>query len=252
MLISKSPIRVLLAWFVHFFTALGAVIAIIAIEQIYKNNLKAAFLLLALAIIIDAVDGTLARLIDVKKYCPKIDGALLDNIIDFLTYVIVPAAMLIRIPSMNESHWQLPCMILIVIASCYQFCQTDAKTDDHFFKGFPSYWNIVLFYLYYWQTREGTNIIIIFSLVFLSFVPIKYIYPSRMQYISDNVYVRNFMLMATIIWGFATIALIFTYPQKMLWLNGLCIGYIFLYFIFSIYRTVYPIIVKPKNEIDNT
>jgi len=227
------------AWLVHAFTASGAVLGVLSLYEVYRGNILMAFLYIFLTILIDAIDGTLARLVEVKKYA-NIDGALLDNIIDFLTFVVVPAFMVLTM-NIVPLDWRIPCMIMIVLASCYQFTQPDAKTDDHFFKGFPSYWNIAIFYLFYWQTSHTTNIIAIIILTILTFIPIKYIYPSRMNYISHSKRVKSLMFGATIIWGVATFGLLFTYPEKAPILNIICIAYILLYFIFSLYRTLYPL-----------
>ncbi len=226
-------------WLVHIFTASGAVLGVLSLIAIARFEFKLAFILIAIIIFIDAVDGTLARQIDIKKHV-RIDGALLDNMIDFFNYALVPA-FFIAWSGVIPSFWNIPCIVAIVFAASYQFSQLDAKTEDHFFKGFPSYWNIAIFYIYYWQTLPITNVIIVFILCILSFVPIKYIYPSRMQYISNNYLVRVLMFIATLVWGAATIALLVTYPDKQPLLNAISIGYILLYFFFSLYRTIVPL-----------
>ena len=177
------------AYLVHVFTSLGAVLGVLALSAIYHHQIGLAFSYIAIAIIVDAIDGSLARMVDIKKLA-KIDGALLDNIIDFLNYAVVPAFFIMTIDGNGSVplHFKIPCMIMIIMASCYQFTQVDAKTDDHFFKGFPSYWNIVIFYLFYWQLNPMTNVYIITALTILSFIPIKYIYPSRMTHLSKNKY----------------------------------------------------------------
>ncbi|MCF6767528.1 CDP-alcohol phosphatidyltransferase family protein [Thiotrichales bacterium 19S11-10] len=238
----KYHAQKLYAYLIHGFTSIGAVLGVLALVAISNEHYQLAFAYMAISIIVDAFDGTLARMVDIKKLA-KVDGALLDNIIDFLNYAVVPAYFI-----MSTTHhgsvpeaWQIPCMIMIIMASCYQFAQVDAKTDDHFFKGFPSYWNIAIFYLYYWQFHPVTNLWIIAILTIFTFIPIKYIYPSRMTHVSHNKYLVIFMFTATVIWGIATILLLFTYPKQQLILNGICIGYILLYFIVSLYRTIKPL-----------
>lgn len=231
--------RTLYAWLVHIFTASGATLGILSLYEVHKGNMILAFLYLAITIIIDAIDGTLARLVNIKKYS-RLDGALLDNIIDFLTFVVVPCFIILTTTILSES-WRLPCIIMISLASCYQFTQPDAKTEDHFFKGFPSYWSIVVFYLYYWQTEHTTNTIIIITCTLLTFIPIKYIYPSRMNHISKSLTIKKLMFIGTLAWGAATLGLLFTYPEKMPILNFISIAYIIIYFLFSIYRTFSPL-----------
>ncbi|TNF65307.1 MAG: phosphatidylcholine synthase [Gammaproteobacteria bacterium] len=238
----KYRLQKLYAYLIHVFTSLGAVLGVLTLFAISKHQYELAFLYIAISIIVDAVDGSLARMVDIKALA-KIDGALLDNIIDFLNYAVVPAYF-IMIAQTNGSvphYWKIPCMVMIIMAACYQFTQVDAKTDDHFFKGFPSYWNIVIFYLFYWQLHPITNVFIIVILTIFSFIPIKYIYPSRMTHLSKNKYLVTLMFIATIIWGIATILLLVTYPKQQLILNGICIGYILLYFAVSVYRTLKPL-----------
>ena len=117
----------------------------------------------------------------------------------------------------------------------------DAKTSDHFFKGFPSYWNIVVFYLFFWQMTAWANLIIVFILSILSFVPIKYIYPSRMDYLAENYFPRLAMLVATMCWGGATIYLLWSYPKSNPVLVSISMGYMILYAVISFYRTWVPV-----------
>ena len=137
------------AWLVHIFTASGAVLGLIALWAIHERHFIAAFWLMGVTIIIDSVDGFLARRTQAKLVAPQIDGALLDNIVDYFTYVLVPAFFLL-VTKLLPSGWEFIAVSVLALASAYQFTQPEAKTDDHFFKGFPSYWNIVVFYLFFW------------------------------------------------------------------------------------------------------
>jgi phosphatidylcholine synthase len=175
---SPSLIRLILAWLVHLYTALGAVVGFLTILAIEQASFRQAFFLMALAVIIDSTDGTLARAARVAEVIPWFDGALLDEIVDYVNYVIVPALFLLRgnlLPP-QDALWLV---LLPLIASAYGFCQRDAKTADYFFLGFPSYWNVVAFYLYALQTPPWVNAFLILALSILVFVPIRYIYPSR-------------------------------------------------------------------------
>ena len=102
--------------------------------------------------------------------------------------------------------------ILITLASSYQFCQSDAKTDDHYFKGFPSYWNILVFYLFFLNLDPWANFAIVIALVALVFIPIKYIYPSR------TTFFPRLNLVATSLWTVAMVAILITYPNQPVWL----------------------------------
>jgi phosphatidylcholine synthase len=227
------------AWFVHLFTASGAVLGLLSIDAIYHHNYITLFWLVAIAVVIDAIDGTFARWIKVKSQLPLFDGALLDNIVDYLNYVIVPAVFLMIGPLL-PSNLRLLGAAMIVLSSAYQFCQAEAKTSDHFFKGFPSYWNIVIFYLYFWQSKPTLNAIIIFILTILIFVPIKYVYPSRLEFLTDKKLLRYGMLCATVVWGLATIGLLFIYPKTNPALVFISMSYLLLYVVVSLYKTWVP------------
>jgi len=230
----------LAGWLVHAFTASGAYVGLLALLAIHQNKLLLAFWLMGGTILIDAVDGVFARLIKIKIAVPQIDGALLDNIVDFFTYTIIPAFFLLAVPIVPV-EWCFICVIAITLSSAYQFTQKDAKTSDHFFKGFPSYWNIAVFYLFFWQMNPWANFGIITGLAVLSFVPIKYVYPSRLDYLTHSRFLRLAMLVATIIWGAATAGLLGVYPQTNPVLVFLSMGYLILYVVISLYRTWVPL-----------
>jgi phosphatidylcholine synthase len=170
--------RIFGAWFVHFYTAVGSVVAFLAIRAIEAGDFKHSFQLMAVAVAIDATDGSLARAFRVKEVLPWFDGARLDDIVDYLNYVVVPALLLLRaglLPAQDE----LWLAAIPLMASAYGFCRTDAKTDDHFFLGFPSYWNIVAFYLYVLKAQPAVNAFVVIVLAIMVFVPLRYVYPSR-------------------------------------------------------------------------
>ena len=180
------------------------------------------------AILIDAVDGMFARMIKIKEVLPEVDGALLDNIVDFFNYTLVPCFFLL-VTNLLPDYWRVLCVMSITFASAYQFTQIDAKTSDHFFKGFPSYWNIAVFYLFFWQMSPVTNMIILLFLSIFSFVPIKYVYPSRLDYLTNNKLLRVGTVLMTILWGAATMGLLWLYPQSNSFLVAISLGYCILY-----------------------
>ncbi len=237
-----------IGWLIHAFTASGAFVGLLALYAIYQQNFLVALWLMGTAIVIDAVDGMFARLVNIKLAVPEIDGALLDNIVDFVNYTIVPAFFLFVTPLLLPDYWRVFCLMAITFSSAYQFTQYDAKTSDHFFKGFPSYWNIVVFYLYFWQMNVWVNFFILIALAILSFVPIKYVYPSRLDYLTHNKNLRLAMLAATIAWGFATLGLLWIYPESNLFLVLISMGYMILYVGISLYRTWVPLGSKSGNK----
>ena len=197
--------KLALAWLVHLYTALGAVVAFVTIVLIEQLKFQEAFWLMALAVAIDSTDGTLARAARVKELIPQFDGDRLEDIVDYANYVIVPSWFLLHanlLPA-EDALW-LVCLPLI--ASAYGFCQKEAKTSDNFFLGFPSYWNIIAFYLYVLQSPPWINAFAILLLSVLVFVPIKYIYPSRSPRF------RALTNSLGTLWGLAVLAIIYLLP----------------------------------------
>jgi phosphatidylcholine synthase len=218
----------MLAWGVHLFTASGAVWGLLAVVAIIQYQWLLAFTWMAVAVAVDGLDGTLARIFKVKGVLPNFDGALLDNIIDYLNYVIVPALFL-YVAGLVPDQWAVPAVAMIALASAYQFCQGDAKTDDHYFKGFPSYWNVAVFYLYLLDLNSWLNLALITLLSFLVFVPIKYIYPSRMASY------RRLTVVVTLIWGINLAAILFKFSDPQPWLVWVSLLYVVYYVAMSFY-----------------
>jgi phosphatidylcholine synthase len=172
-----SPQRVALAWGVHVLTASGGVVGMAALLAAGAGNLRIAALLLLAALAIDAVDGTLARAARVAEVLPGIDGRRLDDIVDYLNYVVVPAVFLVAAGSLL--HWGFAAAP--VLASAFGFAQTEAKTEDHFFLGWPSYWNVVALYLWGLDVDPALGTAVVLAFAAAVFVPLKYVYPSRMR-----------------------------------------------------------------------
>jgi phosphatidylcholine synthase len=169
--------RRLLAWSVHLFTASGAVLAVFALWELARGGFARAAVYLLAALAIDSVDGTLARRVGVATTVPRIDGRRLDDIVDYLNYVVVPVMFLLADGALV--HWTLAA--LPALASAYGFAQVDAKTEDHFFLGWPSYWNVVALYAWLLELAPGTVSLWVVGLSALIFVPLKYVYPSKLR-----------------------------------------------------------------------
>jgi phosphatidylcholine synthase len=178
-----------LAWGVHFYTALGLVAAAaIAVLIVHggENDFRWAFFLMVVATLIDATDGTFARRIRVKEVLPGFDGRRLDDLIDFLTYTCLPLFLIWRAKLLppGQEWW----LLAPLLASAYGFCQVSAKTDDGYFLGFPSYWNLVAFYLYVLRPPAWLTVALLAGLSLLTFVPTRYLYPcmrSRLNRITN-------------------------------------------------------------------
>jgi phosphatidylcholine synthase len=166
------------AWGVHAYTASGALLALLALHAAIAGDLRAAFLWLAAQVFVDGTDGYLARLARVSERAAAIDGARLDDIVDYLCYVFVPATIVIAAELVPPAAaW--PVAAMMVLSSAFGFARADAKTTDHFFTGFPSYWNIVVFYFVVLDTPAAFNAAVLAALAVLVVVPIRFLYPSR-------------------------------------------------------------------------
>jgi phosphatidylcholine synthase len=169
-----------LAWCAHAYTALGLVAAAAIAAAVFEGSPDAihlAFALMVLATIIDATDGTLARAARVKEVLPHFDGRRLDDLIDFQTYTSLPLLLIWR-AHLLPAQWEA-WLLAPLVASAYGFCQSRAKTDDGFFLGFPSYWNIIAFYMYLLALPAAVNLAVLLLFAVLTFVPARYLYPTH-------------------------------------------------------------------------
>ncbi len=189
----RSPLRLALAWGVHAFTASGAVFGTLAILSIVIGDFSRAALLMLLTLFIDAVDGTLARAVGVTEVLPDVNGRRLDDIVDFLNFVIVPVVFLVA--TGNLLFWWL--VAFPVLASAYGFSQEAAKTDDDFFLGWPSYWNVLALYLWLLDLSPTAGSVWLVGCAIAVFIPIKYVYPSKLRVL------RRTTNAAGMLWGLA-------------------------------------------------
>lgn len=169
------------SWVVHAYTATGSVLALLIVLAAIEGEVARALWLGLAALVIDGTDGMLARRFDVKERLPWFDGALLDNIVDYLTYVFAPVVLLLQTGYLPEGTTGTVVAVLPLVASNYQFCRVDAKTEDHFFLGFPSYWNVVAFYAIALDLSPAVVSAVVVVCAALVLVPIGYVYPSRMH-----------------------------------------------------------------------
>ena len=201
--INKINTDKIAAWAVHGFTASGAVLGFLAIISILNNDLVGAFLWLGLALLIDGIDGALARKVGVLDKTPNIDGSTLDNVIDYLNYVIIPALMIYWF-QMVPNGWEIILPAGMFAVSLYTFANMNMKTNDYYFSGFPAVWNIVVLYFYILNTHPIINVIIILLLFIFTFIPIKFVHPLRVKKI------RNLTIFCTILWSATTLKLVTT------------------------------------------
>lgn len=200
---SERPGARVRAWAVHLYTGSGVVLALLAFDAIHHGAYGMAFLWLAIAMFIDCTDGTLARRARVKQVVPSFDGSKLDDIVDYLNYVLVPVVLIVRAGLLPDGGLGLVIAALPLLASAYGFCQTAAKTPDHFFTGFPSYWNVMALYLFLLAWPPWINALWLITFSVLVFVPIRYLYPSRMPILQKTTYVLGGVWTVAVFWMLA-------------------------------------------------
>ena len=190
-----ARVRVVLAWSVHLFTAFGAIAGAAALLAVAAHDWDTAILWMLVGLFIDAVDGMAARRVGVDRLTPGFDGRRLDDMVDFLNYVIVPAVFLVETGLLPHPAWAA----LPILASAYAFGQVDAKTEDDFFLGFPSYWNVLAIYLHLLGIEAGAGLWIVLGFAAAVFVPLRYIYPSRTRSL------RPITLAVLMAWGLSIV-----------------------------------------------
>ncbi len=206
---APGTLRQFLGWCVHGYTALGLVAAGLIAVLLVRGGPAAfrwSFLLMVAATVVDATDGTLARRVRIKEAVPSFDGRRLDDIIDFLTYTFLPLGLIWRAGLMPPGYE--PWLFLPLLASAYGFCQVQAKTDDGYFLGFPSLWNVVAVYLYTLPFGRWVSLAIVVPLAILTFVPSKYLYPSLPGRFN------RFVSILGIPWTIALVWIIFHLPES--------------------------------------
>jgi len=164
---------------VHLYTASGTALALLIVLAAIEGDAVRALWLGLVALVIDGTDGMLARRLRVRERLPWFDGARLDDIVDYLTYAFAPVLLLWMDGRLPEGAWGTALAVVPLLASSYQFCRVDAKTDDHLFLGFPSYWNVVAFYVIVMDLGAAVTATVLLVCSVLVFVPIGYLYPSR-------------------------------------------------------------------------
>lgn len=191
----------------HAYTASGSVLALLIVVAAMDGDAIRALWLMLAALVIDGTDGMLARRLRVGETIPWFDGARLDDIVDYLTYAFAPVVLLWTGDYLPAGWLGTVLAALPLLASSYQFCRVDAKTADHFFLGFPSYWNVVAFYVVVLQLSPTVAGLILVACAVLVFVPVRYLYPSRTKAF------RRTNLVLTAIWLGAYAVLLAQYPD---------------------------------------
>lgn len=223
---NSSPLARTAAWGIHLFTAIGAGLALWAGALIVSGRPGEALWVLFASLMIDALDGTLARRVDVKQRTPHIDGAMMDNIIDFLTFSFLP--LLFAWHVLGVPLWVAA---LCTVASVFGFSNTRAKTEDHFFLGFPSYWNLVVLYLYVLDLPPEGSIPVLLAFAALVFAPVKFLYPSRTPQLLKTTLALSMIFLVQVL------AMLYYLQQTPMWLIWSTLPYLIYYLGASLYFT---------------
>jgi phosphatidylcholine synthase len=176
-----STLQVRQAWAVHLFTALGIVAAMLALHDVLTNRPDYAIFWLLLTLLIDGVDGPIARALEVEKRVPRIDGFLLDLIIDYVTCVVVPAAFMWEFKVVPQDNLGVAVLCVMLFTSALWFARKDMMTDDNWFRGFPAAWNLVAPVMFLMEARTvvGAVITLVLSVLSLTNVPYPHIARAR-------------------------------------------------------------------------
>jgi phosphatidylcholine synthase len=197
---------------VHLLTATGAVFALFALRAVETHDWQMMFVWLGIALVVDAIDGPLARWVGVKEVLPRFSGERLDLIVDYLAYVVVPAFALTEATLLPEGT-RLPAVIAILLSSLFHVADLNSKTEEGYFVGFPAIWNIVLLYLFVLEPAPLVSLLIVAFFVTFTFVPLLAVHPFRVERL------RPLSCLVTLVWtGTAAIAVANPFPSP-LWIQ---------------------------------
>jgi phosphatidylcholine synthase len=189
------------SWAVHLFTASGVVLALLALDAVDEARWLDAFRWLFAALVVDGIDGSFARAARVQERLPRIDGAVLDLVIDYLTFVLIPALIIWRAGFVPDSLG-LPLAALILVSSLYVFARRDMKTSDGYFRGFPGLWNVVALYFVLLTPAPLTAAAIVIAFVILTFAPVHVPHPFRVHQFG------RWLPILAVVWALSTAALL--------------------------------------------
>jgi len=218
------------AWLVHFYTATGAVWAILAAFAIVKGNLTESGLWLMLAMAVDSTDGYLARRFEVTKMVPNLDGRKLDDIVDYLNYTFLPILLIAETGSLPNPalFWAA----VPLLASLFAFCNKGAKEErEGFFLGFPSYWNVIAVYVVLWLSESNRLIVgsVILGFSLLTVLPLRFVYPNHAPRW------KALFVAGAIAWLILICFMLIQHPAIPSWMIWVSLSYPALYLLLSTY-----------------
>lgn len=210
--------QLLAAWSVHLFTMSGVIFGGLAIIALVHGHYLEMWGWLAVCLVVDGVDGTLARRVRVREVIPWFDGVILDSVVDYLSWTFIPALFMYKVlpwspNGAGENGISFFIFVIICTSSMFCYCNTGMKSSDFYFVGFPAAWNIVALYLYLLQSSWITNIIVVIICIFLTVMPITFCHPFRVKRW------RWLNLSAVSIWLLCSIYLTIVFPDRSTWVQ---------------------------------
>jgi phosphatidylcholine synthase len=202
---------------IHLLTATGAAFALLALMAAARGEWQWMFIWLGVALIVDAIDGPLARRVGVVKVLPRWSGERLDLIVDFLTYVAVPAFALSQADLLPPA-FRLPAGIAVMLSSLFHMADQQSKTKEGYFVGFPAIWNVICLYLFVFMPAPSLSLLLVAFFVVLTFVPILCVHPFRVAEL------RPFTLVMTGLWAMGAIGAAANPFPSPLWVKVLLIA----------------------------
>lgn len=196
------------AWSVHALTMTGLLWVILATQALMTGNIKAFWLWLGVAIVVDAMDGPLARKARVTEVVPWFSGVMMDNVVDYMTWTMLPAIFMVHYLPLGPGVLPLVAAAMAMVSSMFCYANTKMKSSDWYFVGFPAAWNVVAITLWLFGTAPLTNWIVVVAFTILAVVPWKWIHPFRVEHL------RWANATAAVTWVIATASWVVAYPQS--------------------------------------
>lgn len=226
------PRELVAAWGVHALTMTGIVWALLAMIALFNQDLVAMWGWLGVALVVDGLDGTLARRAKVSERIPWFDGVVLDMVVDYLTWTFIPALFMFWHLPWGPRPVDLVMLIVICVSSLFCYCNKQMKSSDHYFVGFPAAWNVVAVYMWLLGTPALFNVIATLVLVVLTVTPVVFLHPFRVR----RLMVVNVLAVAG--WLATTIWLVVNHPERPLWIQIVWWGCGGWFGLISLWRTV--------------
>ena len=209
--------RLVGAWAIHALTASGAIFGMLALLAVMQGDARTGLLWLALALAIDALDGPLARKLRIRNVIPHVNGDVLDLVVDYLNYVLVPALFLYYFDLLPQG-WGFAGAGFVLLTSLYCFANVNMKTADNYFVGFPATWNVVILYLWILDSPALLNAVVVAALGIVTFLPVKFVHPIRVREWRGITYTSTF------VWSACALALLGVSPTSPWWLLAPWLG----------------------------